>query len=56
MSIWDEEPLPPIEVLHLQAEEISIEVEIGELEVRLEGLRWSLAKLRAHIAERLAVA
>ena len=51
MIDWDapDEPdytLIPIEQLHAEAEAISLSVEIRELEVVIEGLRRSLAKIR----------
>ena len=53
MSIWDEEPLAPMPVLRLEAERIAIGVEIRELEVQLDGLRWSYAKLEEHIRDKM---
>ena len=40
MSIWDEEPLAPIEELHDAARLIALDCEIREAEVKLECLRW----------------
>ena len=42
MIDWDAPELPPIEVLHLEAECISRRCEIRDLEVHLDCLRWQL--------------
>ena len=51
MIDWDAPPLPPIEVLHLEAECIGRRVEIREIEAVLECLRWQLQVVEQRIAD-----
>ncbi len=41
---WDDEPLPPIELLHAEAERIALVVQIQEWADAIDIMRWRLTQ------------